>query len=90
MPASRRRSQIVQLTLRRNHIRARLTALDMTQEQGADLCGLSYRHFNRIILNDVPPSLLTALRIEHVLDAPIAALWDVQVKTRRPRRRRSA
>lgn len=82
--------QIVHVKIKGNRIRARLHALDLSQEQGADLAGLSYRHFNRIILEAVAPSLVTAIRLQTLLGAPIASLWDLEVKTRRAPRKKSA
>jgi transcriptional regulator with XRE-family HTH domain len=78
--------RIVHAGIRGNRIKARLDELQITQEQGAKLAGMSYRHFNRIVHAESEPSLLTAVRLRTLLSAPIDALWDFDVEAHLPQR----
>lgn len=78
--------EVLDATIQGNNIKKVLDKLELTQEEGAKLAGISYRHFNRIVLKDCEPSLLIALRLETVLKKPVRQIFDIKLKTRRVKR----
>jgi len=75
---------VEKVVLRGNRIKQLLDESDppVTQLGGAKRAGLSYRHFNRIVLNDCDPSLLIAFQVAASMGRPLEELFDVEVKTK--------
>lgn len=77
--------EVVEATLRGNRLKSVLARFrpSLTQEEAARRLGISYRHFNRIVLGVSEPSLLLAMRMQAVLGTPIERLFRVKLITRR-------
>ena len=73
---------ITDATISGNQLKLLLDKRGMTQEEAAERLGVSYRHFNRIVLNRSEPSLLMAARIEKLLGVSYKKVFDIEVKTK--------
>jgi DNA-binding XRE family transcriptional regulator len=78
--------EVVEATILGNHIKAILDEVGLTQEEAARRIGVSYRHFNRIVLDHSDPSMLCALRMEAVLGKPLDELFELRIRTAQVRR----
>lgn len=78
--------EILDAKISGNHIKAKLDSLKMAQEEAARRVGSSYRHFNRIVLGQADPTLLTAYKIAEVTGSTVAELFDVKLKSRKTRK----
>jgi DNA-binding XRE family transcriptional regulator len=74
--------EIREVKLVRNRLKAALASRNLAQEEAARRAGVSYRHFNRIVLGHTDPSLLEALAMAAVLGKTLEDLFVVRVKTR--------
>lgn len=74
--------EVLDASIVKNHIKAALDKKQLAQEEAARRVGVSYRHFNRVVLGQAEPTLLVACRMAEVLGVPVHKLFVVKVKTR--------
>lgn len=75
--------EVVSAEIRENHIKDVLASMEISQQEAARRLGMSYRHFNRIVLGDASPTYVTAKKMEVVFGQPASKLFRVHVATRR-------
>ena len=68
-----------------NRVVAETLKRHLTQTEAARRAGISFRHWCRIVRNEVPPTILAAGRIAAVLNLPLWKLFCVHVRTRKVR-----
>ena len=66
----------------RNRLKTALKGAGLAQEEAARRSGISYRHFNRIVLGHTDPSLLEALAMATVVGKKLDELFEVKIRTR--------
>lgn len=69
----------------RNRVKAVLVKEGLAQEEAARRAGVSFRHFNRVVLGHTVPTLTQALAIAQVLGRPLEELFSVTFRTRKAR-----
>lgn len=75
--------EVLDARIARNHLKQRLDKQSLAQEEAARRVGVSYRHFNRVVLGHTEPTLLVAAKMAVVLGCKIETLFDIRIKTRR-------
>ena len=75
--------EVVEASIVGNSLKTLLARAKLTQEHAARLAGVSYRHFNRVVLCRSEPSLLFAARTSTILGEPITRIWKLRLRTRR-------
>jgi len=74
--------EVVSAELTSNALKDRLAQIGMSQEDAARRVGISYRHFNRIVLMQAEPTLLVSQMIATVVGKPVSKLFTIAIKTR--------
>lgn len=74
--------EVLEAKIVKNRIKPALKTLDLAQEEAARRVGVSYRHFNRVVLGHTEPTLLVAAKMAAVLNVSIEWLFDIKLKTR--------
>lgn len=74
--------EVVDARIAKNRIKQALSKLDLAQEEAARRVGVSYRHFNRVVLGHTEPTLLVAAKMAAVLGVPLDQLFEIKLKTR--------
>lgn len=75
--------EILDARITKNGIKPALDKLEIAQEEAARRVGVSYRHFNRVVLGHTEPTLLVAAKMAEVLGVPIGQLFEIKIKARR-------
>jgi DNA-binding XRE family transcriptional regulator len=75
--------EIVDAEIIRNHIKDACKERQIAQKELARRVGVSYRHLNRIALDESEPSMLLAVKICTVLKKRIERVFHVRVRSRR-------
>jgi DNA-binding XRE family transcriptional regulator len=74
--------EVVDARIAKNHIKPALKRLNLAQEEAARRVGVSYRHFNRVVLGHAEPTLVVAAKMAIVLGTSVDHLFEIKIKTR--------
>jgi DNA-binding XRE family transcriptional regulator len=77
--------EIREVRIVRNRLKSALSESGLAQEEAARRAGVSYRHFNRVVLGHTDPSLLEAMAMALVLGKQLDELFVVKFKTKKAR-----
>lgn len=69
----------------KNRLKEAIAKKGLAQEEAARRVGVSYRHFNRVVLGHAEPTLLVAQKMAAVLDAPCCTTCEILIQNMKPR-----